>query len=281
MWRPAPSRARSATVGRLEVEPGGSNVIPGRVTGTLDVRAPDPTRRNAVVAAIEAACPGVTLTELAADPGVAFDPQICAALHEAAPDAIDLASYAGHDAGVLAAAGVPAESCSASPTAVLRTIRASTRTRRTASPGSRRSSGTAGESSRRFPKRGVSTAAETVDSFLREGSGNFGSSAWGEPSAKSGPSGPDDSGDRRRKALPQFRPRPGGLGCRAVATRGHGPDSSAIPSQGSALHPRRDPRRPQRAGRRDRGRGAGRGVRGADHYQALPFSVIGQRATSG
>jgi N-carbamoyl-L-amino-acid hydrolase len=97
-----------ATVGRLEVEPGGSNVVPGRVTGTLDVRAPDPGRRNAVVAAIEAACPGVTLTELAADPGVAFDEQIRAALHDAAPDAIDLASYAGHDAGVLAAAGVPA-----------------------------------------------------------------------------------------------------------------------------------------------------------------------------
>ena len=98
-----------ATVGRLEVEPGGSNVIPGRVTGTLDVRAPDPARRDAVVAAIRAAAPGVTLAELAADPGVAFDGGIRAALHDAAGDAaIDLASYAGHDAGVLAAAGVPA-----------------------------------------------------------------------------------------------------------------------------------------------------------------------------
>ncbi len=98
-----------ATVGRLDVEPGGANVICGRVTGTLDVRAPDPVRRDAVVAAIRAACPGVTLTGLAADPGVAFDARIRAALHHAAVgEAIDLASYAGHDAGVLAAAGVPA-----------------------------------------------------------------------------------------------------------------------------------------------------------------------------
>ena len=98
-----------ATVGRLEVEPGGSNVIPGRVTGTLDVRAPDPARRDAVVAAIRAAAPGVTLTELPADPGVAFDGG--SALRCTTPRgeaAIDLASYAGHDAGVLAAAGIPA-----------------------------------------------------------------------------------------------------------------------------------------------------------------------------
>jgi N-carbamoyl-L-amino-acid hydrolase len=98
-----------ATIGTLDVQPGGSNVIPGRVTGTLDVRAPDPARRDAVVAAIQAACPAVELTRLAADDGVAFDARIRAALHEAAAGgAIDLASYAGHDAGVLAAAGVPA-----------------------------------------------------------------------------------------------------------------------------------------------------------------------------
>ena len=46
-----------ATVGTLAVEPGGSNVVPARVTGTLDVRAPDPARRDAVVDAVRAACP--------------------------------------------------------------------------------------------------------------------------------------------------------------------------------------------------------------------------------
>lgn len=98
-----------ATVGTLEVEPGGSNVIPGRATGTLDVRAPDVVTRDAVVAAIAAACPDAVLEHLASDPGVAFDERVRTALHVAAAGgSIDLASYAGHDAGVLAAAGVPA-----------------------------------------------------------------------------------------------------------------------------------------------------------------------------
>ncbi len=98
-----------ATVGRLDVEPGGSNVVPGRVTGTLDVRAPDPASRDAVLDAIRAACPEASLEELARDDGVRFDARVRAALHAAAgARAIDLASYAGHDAGVLAAAGVPA-----------------------------------------------------------------------------------------------------------------------------------------------------------------------------
>ncbi len=98
-----------ATVGTLVVEPGGSNVVPGRATGTLDVRAPAPEARDAVIAAITAACPGVVIRPLAADDGVRFDLAIRRALHTAAgADAIDLASYAGHDAGVLAAAGIPA-----------------------------------------------------------------------------------------------------------------------------------------------------------------------------
>ena len=79
------------------------------MTGTLDVRAPDPARRDAVVDAVRAACPEASLEELAADDGVQFDaadPR-CAA-RAAGAVAIDLASFAGHDAGVLAAAGVPA-----------------------------------------------------------------------------------------------------------------------------------------------------------------------------
>jgi N-carbamoyl-L-amino-acid hydrolase len=101
-----------ATIGRLAVEPGGSNVIPGRVGGTLDVRAPTPERRDAIVAAIRVACPDAVLTTLADDPGVRFDDRVRHALAEAATDAaiptIDLASYAGHDAGVIAAGGIPA-----------------------------------------------------------------------------------------------------------------------------------------------------------------------------
>ena len=105
----APSRARSRPSARSRSSPAARTSIPGRVTGTLDVRAPDPARRDAVVAAVRAACPEASLEELAADDGVAFDQRIRGALHDAAGAvAIDLASYAGHDAGVLAAAGVPA-----------------------------------------------------------------------------------------------------------------------------------------------------------------------------
>jgi len=69
----------------------------------------DPAGRDAVLEAIRSACPEASLEELARDDGVRFDARVRAALHHAAgAQAIDLASYAGHDAGVLAAAGVPA-----------------------------------------------------------------------------------------------------------------------------------------------------------------------------
>ena len=41
-----------ATVGQVEVEPGGANVIPSRVRLSLDARAPDAERLDALVAAI-------------------------------------------------------------------------------------------------------------------------------------------------------------------------------------------------------------------------------------
>ena len=101
-----------ATVGRIAVEPGGSNSIPGRASGTLDARAGTPAERDALVAAIAAAAPTATMGTLAEDPGADFDPAVRAALHAAAERAgtaaADLPSFAGHDAGVLAGAGVPA-----------------------------------------------------------------------------------------------------------------------------------------------------------------------------
>ena len=38
-----------ATMGRLEVEPGAANVVPGRVTMTVDARAPDQERLEALL----------------------------------------------------------------------------------------------------------------------------------------------------------------------------------------------------------------------------------------
>ena len=92
-----------ATIGQVEVEPGGANVIPSRVALSLDVRAPDAERLDALVAAI------------GFEPGYRVEPaefrgSARAALADAIAarglPAVDLPSGAGHDAGILAAAGV-------------------------------------------------------------------------------------------------------------------------------------------------------------------------------
>ena len=93
-----------ATVGRIEVEPGGINVIPGRVRFTIDARAPDRDRLRRL------------MSELAIDDADAVLPtDFIGAPIDALREAIaarglpvvELASGAGHDAGVLARAGVP------------------------------------------------------------------------------------------------------------------------------------------------------------------------------
>ena len=89
-----------ATVGSLEVEPGAMNVVPGRVTLTVDVRAPTAEELDEALSAI-----GV-------DPDWRLDPVAMSgppleALRAALPGAPELVSGAGHDAMVLAAAGVP------------------------------------------------------------------------------------------------------------------------------------------------------------------------------
>ena len=92
-----------ATVGEIVVAPGAVNVIPERATVSVDVRAPDRKRLDALVAAIGFEPQMVT------EP-VAMDEEVRAVLREelerrdlAAPE---LVSGAGHDAGVLTAAGV-------------------------------------------------------------------------------------------------------------------------------------------------------------------------------
>jgi acetylornithine deacetylase/succinyl-diaminopimelate desuccinylase-like protein len=93
-----------ATVGRLDVEPGGSNVIPGRVRLTVDARAPDADRLRELVAAIgfgpaQLTEPAPMSEELRAI--------LRAELESRKLPALELTSGAGHDAGILAAAGVP------------------------------------------------------------------------------------------------------------------------------------------------------------------------------
>jgi allantoate deiminase len=91
-----------ATVGSVVVEPNAVNVVPGRVTVSVDVRAPSVQQLEELIAAI----------------GFGFEPDWQLApvpmsgppfetLCELLPNAPRLVSGAGHDAMVLAAAGVP------------------------------------------------------------------------------------------------------------------------------------------------------------------------------
>jgi acetylornithine deacetylase/succinyl-diaminopimelate desuccinylase-like protein len=92
-----------ATVGSVEVEPGAANVVPGRVRVTVDARAPDAERLDRLLTALG----------LEADPRTLpaeMDDSVRSVLREEIErlglPVIELPSGAGHDAGVLAAAGV-------------------------------------------------------------------------------------------------------------------------------------------------------------------------------
>jgi hydantoinase/carbamoylase family amidase len=90
-----------ATVGQLEVEPGGINVVPGRVRFSIDARAPDAERLDALIAALPVD------VELRRMEPVALDTAVLAeVLGELGLPVVELPSGAGHDAGVLARAGV-------------------------------------------------------------------------------------------------------------------------------------------------------------------------------
>jgi hydantoinase/carbamoylase family amidase len=93
-----------ATVGQVTVEPGGTNVIPGRVVVSVDARAPDAERLDRVAAALGIEDP--TRTEPSP-----MSEEVRAALRTAVESVgapvVELPSGAGHDAGILASAGVP------------------------------------------------------------------------------------------------------------------------------------------------------------------------------
>jgi N-carbamoyl-L-amino-acid hydrolase len=95
-----------ATVGRLEVSPGSTNSIPGRVECTLDARAPAVETVEDIVAHLRGRFPGARIDEESRNTGARFDPDLRAALYASARaagvPAGDLPSFAGHDAGILA-----------------------------------------------------------------------------------------------------------------------------------------------------------------------------------
>jgi len=104
-------RAAVATVGRLVVHPGAANVIPDRVDLVVDARAPEERVLADLVAAIAGAAGDaeVELLRRTSPAGMAATVRdaIRGALEERGLPQPELHSGAGHDAGVLAAAGVP------------------------------------------------------------------------------------------------------------------------------------------------------------------------------
>ncbi|HEY0814416.1 MAG TPA: allantoate amidohydrolase [Pseudonocardia sp.] len=101
----AERHAAVATCGKVRVAPNGVNAIPAHVTAWLDARGEDAERVRAVVADVAAV--GGTVTEESWTDRTAFDPALAARLATLLDDAPRLPTGAGHDAGVLAAAGVP------------------------------------------------------------------------------------------------------------------------------------------------------------------------------
>ena len=104
-----------ATFGKVRVDPGGVNAIPAAVTGWLDSRAPDQATLDAAVSAIQAQAAdragrdGVTLTVTAESvtPEVRFPTAPLDWAGRVLGDPPRLPTGAGHDAGILAATGVP------------------------------------------------------------------------------------------------------------------------------------------------------------------------------
>ncbi len=103
----AERRGALATVGKVRVEPNGVNAIPSAVTAWLDARGPAEDAVRAVVADVG----GAAGTEPVEESWTPVDPASIRssarpAGHAARPRPV-LPTGAGHDAGILAAAGVP------------------------------------------------------------------------------------------------------------------------------------------------------------------------------
>lgn len=98
-----------ATCGRVRVEPNGVNAIPSHVTAWLDARGADAERVRALVTDLAAVVSGHggTLVEESWTGSTPFDPVLAARLAAILDGAPLLPTAAGHDAGILAAAGIP------------------------------------------------------------------------------------------------------------------------------------------------------------------------------
>jgi N-carbamoyl-L-amino-acid hydrolase len=111
----AERRGIVATVGRARISPGNTNAVPGGVSAWLDARgAEERTVRDLVAELAAGSGSGAQVSEESWTPVVEFDERLRGRLAAVAGRALGrdapvpvLPTGAGHDAGILAAAGVP------------------------------------------------------------------------------------------------------------------------------------------------------------------------------
>jgi N-carbamoyl-L-amino-acid hydrolase len=98
-----------ATVGKVRVQPGGVNAIPSTVTGWLDARGPSESAvRSTVHDVAEVAAEfGATVAEESWTPTTPFHGSLTRHLQHLLGEVPALGTGAGHDAGILAAHGIP------------------------------------------------------------------------------------------------------------------------------------------------------------------------------
>lgn len=98
-----------ATIGKVRVSPNNANAVPGRVSAWLDARGPDEADVQALVEELRPLAAGA-VSEESWTPVVDFDhglrERLAAVVGGGTPAPI-VPTGAGHDAGILAAAGVP------------------------------------------------------------------------------------------------------------------------------------------------------------------------------
>lgn len=96
-----------ATVGKLDVVPGGVNAIPSHVTAWLDARSSDERLVKGVIEDLRQLFPEA-IREESWTPTTFFDETLTAQVRDIlGPDTPMLGTGAGHDAGIFANAGVP------------------------------------------------------------------------------------------------------------------------------------------------------------------------------
>ena len=110
----ARTRGQRATFGRVDVRPNGTNAVPSHVTAWLDARAESGEELDALLADVsrqaqeraERDGTSLTVTAESVSGEVRFDPDLAARI-AALGDRPVIPTMAGHDAGVLSAAGIP------------------------------------------------------------------------------------------------------------------------------------------------------------------------------